>query len=331
MRPTSSLSFIASGPEMRAIIGRIDTAAASSSTVLLIGETGVGKELLAEYIHRTSDRNGQPFVKVGLAALPPDLLESELFGHERGAYTGATAEKKGLFEMADGGTIFLDDIDDFPLPLQSKLLRVLESMEILRVGGTKVIPIDVRVVCASKIDLRLAVDHGTFRPDLYYRINVVPVEIPPLRKRRDDIPLLVNFFLDRYRNGKGLRISDAAFSSLVRYDWPGNIRELRNVIQRAALFTEGTIIVKDLPAEVQQEGSLEGVLKACSRCLSAGGMSFVEVVECLETNLIRQALQDSGWNQSQAARSLKMSLSTLRDKLKKYHITPGEPHECRVE
>lgn len=320
MPTQTQFKLIAHSEQMRDILHRIETIADSDSSVLLIGETGAGKEMVAEYVHRTSVREKQPFVKVGLAALPPDLLESELFGHEKGAFTSASNEKKGLFELASGGSIFLDDIDDFPLNLQSKLLRVLESSEVMRVGGVKPIPIDVRLITAAKIDLRELCNRGTFRSDLYYRINVVPITIPPLRDRPDEIPHLVKHFLDRFAPDKNLRVSKEAMDRLIHYSWPGNIRELRNIIQRIALFADTEITLDELPDEIRGESSIETLLKACTRCFHEDGMTFEQVVGCLEMNLLRQTLRDTNGNRSQAARQLKMSLSTFRDKLKKYNL-----------
>jgi two-component system response regulator PilR (NtrC family) len=309
---------------MQSVLTRLDTIAASDSSVLLIGETGVGKELIAEYLHRTSPRYAEPLVKVGLSALPPDLLESELFGHDRGAYTSAASEKKGLFELANTGSIFLDDIDDFPFPLQAKLLRVLESNEVMHVGGTVPISIDVRLITATKVDLHTLVERGLFRSDLYYRINVVPIVIPPLRERLEDVQPLVEHFLKRYAAGRELTVSPAAMEALVRYGWPGNIRELRNLVQRMALFASTRIDVQDLPSELRDEGPLNLIVKACNRCFTEENMTFDQVVACLETNMLRQALQDSGGNRSKAAQVLKMSASTFRDKLKKYGLNGSE-------
>ncbi len=305
---------------MQELLNQVDIAAGSDSSMLLVGETGVGKELFAEYIHKKSDRIQMPFVKVGLASLPAELLESELFGHEKGAYTGAGAEKKGLFELAEGGSIFLDDIDDFPIHLQSKLLRVLESRELMRVGGTASIPVNVRVICASKIDLKLLVDKNLFRSDLYYRINVVPVNIPPLRARREDIPLLVHHFLRRFITDRIVEVVPEAMHILESYDWPGNIRELRNVVQRMAIFANGSITPKSLPTEIHSAGTLESIMKACNRCLVEEKMTFDEVVNCLEMNLVKQALLKAEGNRSQAAKALNLSPSTFRDKLKKFNL-----------
>jgi transcriptional regulator with GAF, ATPase, and Fis domain len=316
----SRLALIAHSHSMRSILERIDMVALSDSSMLLIGETGVGKELVAEYVHRSSKRAEHPFVKVGLSALPPELLESELFGHEKGAFTSASSEKKGLFELADTGSIFLDDIDDFPLGLQSKLLRVLESHELMRVGGTSAIGIDVRLICASKVDLRELVQRNQFRSDLYYRINVVPIIIPPLRERQEDIPFLVEHFLQRYLKDSAVRVNNDAMKLMVNYPWPGNIRELRNVVQRIALFAKEEITIGDLPVEIRNENPLDAIARACSRCFVDGSMSFEEVVDCIEVNLLRQALTHSSGNRSQAAKLLRMSLSTFRDKLRKYRL-----------
>ncbi len=320
MAPAYPIPLIAQSAAMRSVLSRIDTIASSDSSILLIGETGVGKELVAEYVHRTSGRNQKPFVKVGLSALPPELLESELFGHERGAYTSAASDKKGLFELATTGSIFLDDIDDFPIALQAKLLRVLESRELMHVGGTTAIPIDVRLITATKVDLKELVNRGLFRSDLYYRINVVPIVIPPLRERREDIPPLLDYFLGRYLAGRTISISPEAVRALANYSWPGNVRELRNVMQRVALFASTDIQPKDLPPEVREDDPLGAVMRACNRCFAEDKMTFDEVVSCLEANLLRHALQQSEGNRSKAARTLGMNLSTLRDKLKKYDL-----------
>lgn len=305
---------------MRAVFERIDLIAPTDTTVLLIGETGAGKELIAEYLHRTSRRNQNPFVKVGLAALPPELLESELFGHEKGAFTSALNGKKGLFELADTGTIFLDDIDDFPLTLQVKLLRVLESCELMRVGGVETIPIDTRVICASKTDLRPLVEQNRFRADLYYRINVVPVQIPPLRERQDDIPLLVEYFLSRYAVGKHIAVQDDAMQVFRSYAWPGNVRELRNIMQRLSVFATDSISASDLPLEMRDETAVSSMLASCSRCFSNGDRSLDDMLTCLERNMLRSALQRFSGNRSQAARFLKLNLSTFRDRLRKYQL-----------
>jgi transcriptional regulator with GAF, ATPase, and Fis domain len=320
MPPVHSISLIAQSAAVREIVSRIDTIASSTSSVLLIGETGVGKELFAEYVHRTSARSSRPFVKVSLAALPPELLESELFGHDKGAYTSASSEKKGLFELANSGSIFLDDIDDFPLPLQSKLLRVLESQELMRVGGTTPIPVDVRLITATKVDLKEMVGRNLFRADLYYRINVVPFVIPPLRERSEDIPSLVEHFVKRFAPDRPVTIDPEAMRALIRYSWPGNIRELRNTVQRILLFVNGAVHESDLPPEVRDENPVDILVKACNRCFTEERMTFDQVVECLETNLLHRVLDECAGNRTHAAKKLGMSLSTLRDKLRKYGL-----------
>jgi transcriptional regulator with GAF, ATPase, and Fis domain len=327
MKPLPSLAIVTQSEKMRLILSRVEAIAASDSTVLLIGETGVGKELFADYIHRASPRSDRPFVKIALSAMPHDLLESELFGHERGSFTSAVSEKKGLFELAHTGSLFLDDIDDVPLPTQSKLLRVLESQEVLRVGGSATIPIDVRLIAASKVSLKEMVEHGSFRADLYYRINVFPVQIPPLRERREDLPLLVKHFMNRFAPGKALSVSPEALEALIHYDWPGNVRELRNIMQRLTLFATREINLQDLPLELHDGHPVDLLVKACTKCFMEESLQFNDVISCLEVNLLKQALQETGGNRSQAAKFLGLSLSTLRDKLKKYglenHADPG--------
>lgn len=314
------LVLLTKNQNMQDILSKLDKVIDSDSSILLIGETGVGKELFAEYIHRKSKRALNPFVKVGLSAIPAELLESELFGHLKGSFTSASSDRKGLFEIANTGTIFLDDIDDFPLSLQSKLLRVLESKEILRIGSNTPIPVDVRLITASKVDLKELVDAGRFRLDLYYRINVIPIFIPPLRERPEDIPLLMEHYLKHYAPDKEIKISNEALKLLVQYHWPGNVRELKNVAQRLAIFVKDTIEPKDLPVEINFENPIQLIAKACRHCFIHDGMDFNNVVSCLEINLIREALKNSKGNQSKAAKSLGLSLSTFRDKMKKYKI-----------
>jgi DNA-binding NtrC family response regulator len=320
MELRASIAVVTRSERMRAILSRIDTIAQSDTSVLLVGETGVGKELFADYIHRTSPRATRPLIKIALSAMPHDLLESELFGHERGAFTSAHAEKPGLFELAHTGTLFLDDIDDVPPAVQAKLLRVLESRQVMRVGGTSTLPIDVRLISASKVDLKELVSRQLFRADLYYRINVCPVDIPPLRERREDIVLVMQHFLKRFVPARTFAISAAAERLLLAYHWPGNVRELRNVAQQIALFANGTVEPEHLPAELREGHPVELLVRACARCLVDASLSYNEVVVCLETNLLRQALAESGGNRTQAAKMLGLSLSTLRDKLKKFGL-----------
>jgi DNA-binding NtrC family response regulator len=323
MQQPPSLVVVTRSERMRAILDRVRTIAHSDTSVLLVGETGVGKELFADFIHRASPRRERPFIKIALSAMPHDLLESEVFGHERGAFTSAIADKRGLFELAHTGTFFLDDIDDVAPAVQVKLLRVLETQQVMRVGGSTPIDVDVRLISASKIDLEQLVARNLFRADLYYRINVCPVHIPALRERREDVPLLADHFFRRFAPQKALRLSGEAEAALCHYDWPGNVRELRNVIQRVALFAEGEVRPEDLPPEIAGRGHVERLVKACGRCVIDGHMSYTDVVACLETNLLRQAIEDAGGNRSHAARALGLSPSTLRDKLHKFGLDVG--------
>lgn len=305
---------------MRIIISLLDKAIQTDSSILLIGETGVGKELFAEYIHKTSPRFMEPFVKISLSALPAELLESELFGHEKGSFTSASNEKKGLFELANNGSIFLDDIDDFPLRLQSKLLRVLESAEIMRIGAQSTTKVNVRVIAASKKDLKELVEKELFRADLFFRLNVVPVEIPPLRDRIDDVNLLTNYFFKKFSNNGEIQISHEAQTAMMSYDWPGNVRELKNAVQRISIYAGETINVSDLPAEISRMDNLAALLKSCSKCFVKDGMTFDQAMACLESNLLNQALKKTNNNKTNAAKILGLSLSTFRDKLKKYGL-----------
>jgi transcriptional regulator with PAS, ATPase and Fis domain len=320
MSHLQSVALITQDSKMLELIDRINKVVDSTSSILLIGETGVGKEVFADYIHRLSNRAQQPFVKIGLTALPSDLLESELFGFEKGSFTNADHQKKGMFELAHTGSIFLDDIDDTPLKIQAKLLRVLESKEVRRIGGTKSFPIDVRLICASKLEIKDLVEQNQFRQDLYYRINIVQIRIPPLCQRKGDIPLLIEHFLKRFGKSRELTISQEALDHLMDYHWPGNVRELRNVIQRASLFADDEITIKDLPDDYQHFDHLDRLVKSCQSCFNTGEMSYQSVVNCLESRLLKEALESSGGNQSEAARKLGLKLSTFRDKLKKLEV-----------
>jgi len=316
------IAIITANEQMRSIINRINKIADSNTSILLIGETGVGKEIFAEYIHNISNRSQNPFVKIGLSAMPSELLASELFGHEKGSFTSAISDKKGLFELAHTGSFFFDDIDDVSLEMQSKLLRVLESREIMKLGGTRSIPIDIRLITASKVDLKQMVSEKRFRDDLYYRINVIPIQIPPLRERRDDIPLLVEHFLRRFAPEKNLHVSIEAMRLLIGYDWPGNVRELRNIVHRVSVFTDKKVEITDLPSEICQNDRAQSLIKGCVNCYNDGAMDFNEVVNCVESHMICEALKNTNGNQSDAAKALKMSLSTFRDKMKKYNLSP---------
>lgn len=315
--PFTPVTIITKNPTMLGIIDQIKRIKESNSSVILIGETGVGKEVFADFVHRTSNRMQQPFIKIGLAAFPPDLMASELFGHEKGAFTSAIGAKKGMFELANTGTIFLDDIDDVPLEIQTKLLRVLESRELIRVGGIKTLPVDIRVISSSKISLKELVKRNRFRADLFYRLNVVPIEIPPLRKRKDDISLLTNYFLEKFSPNQRFSIKEDAMKALENYPWPGNVRELRNVVQRISLFAKDTIDTKDLPEEIAKFNLLDNISNTCMLCLTEQKMTLTHVIQCVEQRIIESTLDSTNGNQSEAARILGLSLSTFRDKWKR--------------
>ena len=293
-----------------------DRVAPSTATVLLLGETGTGKELFAKYIHNSSNRADKAFVPVHCAALAETLLESELFGHEKGAFTGAVARQRGRFEMADGGTIFLDEIGEISPAIQVKLLRVLSEQSFERVGGGVTIQCDARVIAATNRDLKAEIAAGRFRDDLYYRLNVFPVTLPPLRHRREDIPTLVGHFVARAA-GKlrfaAPKTSDGAIAAMTAYDWPGNVRELENVAERAVLLCDGqTIELCDLPVEITGDPSSEG------------DTENDPTLRGVERAMIVKALEDHGWNQTQAARHLAISRDNLRYRIKKYNIKKGK-------
>jgi DNA-binding NtrC family response regulator len=292
-------------------------AKSDAGTVLIQGESGTGKELIAKAIHYEGGRADKPFMAINCAAVPETLLESELLGHEKGAFTDAKSQKKGLFEMASGGTVFLDEIGDMPMAIQAKLLRVLEDRAFRRVGGTKDVHVDIRIVSATNKDLLQAIADKTFRNDLYYRLQVIPIFLPPLRERRADIPLLVQHFIENFNRefGKNVkRISPAAEKILLEYAWPGNIRELRNVIERAVILeNEETIEAGHLPRElVAQAVPTSG--GPISFSLPAEGID----IEDVERELIRQALEVSDGNQSKAAKKLNLGIDAFRYRMKKF-------------
>ncbi|MCK6457436.1 MAG: sigma 54-interacting transcriptional regulator [Phycisphaerae bacterium] len=306
------LKIIGNSPALRSAHDLINRVAASNASVLLLGETGTGKELTARQIHQLSPRRDKAFIAINCAALPETLLESELFGHEKGAFTGAVSQKIGRFELADGGTLFLDEIGDISLNTQVKLLRVLQEKEFVRVGGTKTVSTDVRIIAATNRDLQAAVAAKSFREDLYYRLNVFPIQLPPLRQRREDIPLLVEHFvkLAAIQLGCGVpSIGDDVMAMLVGYNWPGNIRELQNVVERVVLLADGgQIVPAHLPREIA--GDQEHVVPDKSESSLWG----------YEKAMIIKALRDNGWNQSKAARTLGISRDNLRYRVKKYQI-----------
>ncbi len=296
--------------KMQEVLALVKTVARSNSTILIEGESGTGKELVARAIHNSSLRNDGPFVAVSCAALPETLLESELFGHEKGAFTGAVSTKKGRFELANKGTLLLDEIGDISSKTQVDLLRVLEEKEFRRVGGTEVIKTDVRIISATNKDLKRLVEEGRFREDLYYRINVVSIQLPPLRDRKEDVPLLVQHFLRKYciENKKEIDgLSEEAFRFLIKYDWPGNVRELENAIERAVVITKGRIVLlEDLPGPIRAEGEFK----------PASNMQLREV----EKEHVLNALELNNWNITRTAKILGIDRNTLSSKIKKYHI-----------
>jgi len=298
--------IVAQSPQMKQVLSMVKKICSSDATVLITGETGTGKELIASAIHFNSPRRRRAFVKVNCASLHETLLESELFGHEKGAFTGAYKRRIGRFEQANGGTIFLDEIGDMSLSIQAKVLRVIQEKEFERLGGERTIKVDVRLVAATNKDLRALIEEGKFREDLYYRINVVHIHIPPLRERREDIIPLVNFFLKRFSISKYIKLSPGAIRLLLNYPWPGNVRELENVIERAVLMAEGDIIEeKDLSIEYDLFPSI--IRK---------GIRLKEA----ERELIIQALERSNWIQKEAARLLGISKRAIHYKIKKYGI-----------
>ena len=318
-------SIVGKSKLMRDVYELIETVAPRDATVLIVGESGTGKELIANAIHYNSPRKDKSLIKCSCAALAETLLESELFGHERGAFTGAIKERKGRFELADGGSIFLDDIDDVPLSVQTRLLRVLQEKEIERVGGTKTIKVDIRIICATKIDLLKLVKQGKFREDLYYRLNIVPINLPPLRERKEDIPLIVDNLLNKYcSKGEKKIFCPEAMKLLINYDWPGNVRELENVVERVVTLTRN----QEIRPEELPDFLVASPEKICDRHLidimgEAG--SFDEIIKDMEKRLIVLALEKAGGNKSEAARFLKMKRETLRDKIEKYGLVSESP------
>ncbi len=309
--------IVSGSAEMEEVINTAARAARSKATVLIRGESGTGKELIARAIHYTSPRKDSPFVAVNCAALSENLLESELFGHEKGAFTGADRRRKGRFEQADGGTLFIDEVGDIPLSTQVKLLRVLQEREFQRVGGNETIKVDVRVIAATNKDLEEMVESDEFREDLFYRLNVISIRIPTLRERRSDISTLISHFISRYavENDKEIEgVSKEAMDVLMKYDYPGNVRELENAIERAVVMARGTLITaEDLPVHIRSTRS-----ESESGHGSVVGKSLPEMVGNLERHLIADALAESDGNQSRAAELLGISERNLRYKLKKY-------------
>jgi two-component system response regulator AtoC len=320
--------LVGDSPAMKAIYEMVAKVADSPSTVLITGESGTGKELIAKALQRGSSRRDKPLIKVNCAAIPKDLVESELFGYERGAFTGAVGSKPGRFELADGGTLFLDEIGEVPVEMQVKLLRALQESEFERVGGIKTLRVDVRLIAATNRDLKALIGEGRFREDLYYRLAVVPICLPPLRERREDIPLLVRHFIQKYdeRLGKHVEgMEDEALQLLLGYSWPGNIRELENLMERSVLFADGPLIQANaLPDSLREKGAQAPVPIAAMGPLGAiaapSGASMKEIVRHaqaeLEKELIGRALEETGGNVTRAAKRLQISRKSLQVKMK---------------
>jgi two-component system, NtrC family, nitrogen regulation response regulator NtrX len=311
-------AILGTGQKIREVLSTIERVAPTDVRVLITGENGSGKELVAKAIHRMSRRNGRPLIEVNCAAIPNELIESELFGHERGAFTGATGQRSGKFELADGGTLFLDEIGDMSLNAQAKVLRALEEGKVERVGGAKQIPVDVRVIAATNKNLQEAIAANLFREDLYHRLNVIPIKVPPLRERREDVPLLVTAFAEDIcrRNGMALkRFNEEAIHKLQSMEWPGNVRELRNMVERLVIMTPGSYI--EVPnLESAQGGGTPG---AWGDLLSAGG-TFQEFKDRAEAAFIQRQLEASGWNISRTAEVLDIQRSHLYNKMKKFGL-----------
>jgi len=313
-----SPDIIGSSRHMKNVLEMMEKVARSdASTVLVQGESGTGKELVAKWIHYKSSRAERPFVAINCAAVPATLLESELFGHEKGAFTDAKAMKKGLFELADGGTVFLDEIGDMEMGMQAKLLRFLEERTFRRIGGTKSFSVDVRIISATNRDLMKAIEEKAFRNDLYYRLQVIPIFLPPLRERREDILTLANYFIEQFNvefNKHVTGISKMAEKLLLDYTWPGNIRELKNVIERAIILgNDETLLLEHLPLEIVAKASNQGAGLTTFK-LPPEGIDIEEV----EKELIRQALEMTDWNQSKAARKLNLGIDAFRYRMKKF-------------
>jgi two-component system, NtrC family, response regulator AtoC len=309
--------IVGRSPKIAQAIALADKVARHPSTVLITGESGTGKELIARHIHDASPRASRPFVAVNCAAIPESLLESELFGHAKGAFTGATAERQGLFEEAHDGTLFLDELGDLPVPLQVKLLRALQEGEVRRVGDNASRSVDVRLVAATARDLEADVADGRFRADLYYRINVVRIHLPALRERAEDIPELVRHFVDRFNRRLGLRVTGvtaAAMRALVEYPWPGNVRELENVVERAMVLTDGPQL------DVEQLPTLSAPVSRSDGATSPLDLSVKRRTDELERTLIREALERTRGNRTRAAKLLDLSHRALLYKIRDYGL-----------
>jgi DNA-binding NtrC family response regulator len=317
--------LVGASDALRHVLELVERVADTDSTVLITGESGTGKELIARAIHWGSRRAERMFVTVNCGAIPEELLESELFGHVRGAFTNALAAREGRFSLAHGGTIFLDEIGDMSPTLQVKLLRVLQDRTFEPVGSSQTQRVDVRVIAATHQNLPKAIQEKRFREDLFYRLNVIPIETPPLRARKDDIPMLASHFLKKVQEERRVpscSMDRDALARLCVYDWPGNVRELENTIERLVVLKGGGVIgVADLPASLRADGTL---VPSASPRVTAAGLPLTATVDRFEADLIRQALQQTSWNKNQAAKLLAMSRTTLLEKIKKHGLSPEE-------
>jgi DNA-binding NtrC family response regulator len=349
---TNHFRIIGRSEAIRKVFEIAEKASASDSTVILSGESGTGKELIAHALHHNSPRVAHTFMAVNCGAIPHDLLESELFGYEKGSFTGAMQTRIGRMELADKGTIFLDEIGDMPPQLQVKLLRVLAEQEIDRIGGNKPIKINIRVIAATHRNLEEEVKNGKFREDLFYRLNVIPIHMPPLRERKADIPLLANYFLDYFnkKQGRAIKgINDQAMEILVNYRWPGNIRELANFIERMVVLSSGSVLTpRDLPEKVvdgvpqekleatptpiEDNNAGEFLRQSMKKSFFLGipqdGINLKQAVEDFERELIMEALEKTDWVKNQAAQLLQLNRTTLVEKLKKLNIKRDDPHSA---
>jgi DNA-binding NtrC family response regulator len=314
-------NIIGKSEKILKVLDLVTQVATSRSTVLIQGESGTGKELIAKAIHLKSPRADKAFVPVNSGSMPVDLLESTLFGHVRGAFTSAIASKKGLFEVADQGTIFFDEIGTISMETQAKLLRVIQEKEFMRLGATEIIKVDARIIAATNVDLKKLVDEGRFREDLYYRLNVINIQLPPLRERKEDVPALVEFFTKKYceENGKPqYRFSSEALKVLMDYHWPGNVRELENVVERAVVLSQDEIIGRDLlPESILSPSARFATLSSFPL---ARNTSLFEIIDSFERRVIIEMLEQTSWSQTEAADNFKIPLSTLNQKIKRHGI-----------
>jgi DNA-binding NtrC family response regulator len=320
-------NFVGKSPAIQKVFELIEKVADTDSTILITGASGTGKELVARAIHYNSRRRKKPMVTINCGAIPEELLESELFGHEKGAFTSAHKSRIGRFELANGGTIFLDEIGDMSPNLQVKLLRVLQEQKFERVGSTKTLYVDIRIIAATNTDLKEAIKKGAFREDLYYRLNVIPIRVPSLKQRKSDIPLFLDFFLEKFNRRKNKNVngfSPEAISTLLRYNWPGNVRELENLVERLVILSNDAVIgVDDLPGSIRES---EGENYTFAMTIPDEGVPFSTAVDEYERRLILQALNKTNWVKKKAAELLNINRTTLVEKIKKKNIVRTSPN-----